>query len=552
MLDPRVLKLLMSPIKNPNQKSNGQYLKYNGTTKQWEAANGGAGGASDISDLDDVDIDETTLADGQLLIYDATAGKWKNVDAPTGAYEIDCEDYFTDAIYWLETQYSQAFYMAVSDAYASGKAIALKNVKIEDDSTTQTVLAEVPYIYVRAEYDDGSISGHEGYRIYGISTDSTNYVVTVTGSDENYAVLAELLNILQSARTIISFNSNFSLDAGGTVAGFYSAMERPSTIPVFRNLKLENSSTPIPWIIPYVTVTNNTGSPATHTGTFAFEHDGKTYHGSWEGNTVQLEYIEPIMDSVLPSNGDVLRYNSAVGKYQNSALGTAAVRNATDNVIPGSQDLVSSGTVHSAINQALTSVYTPRGDIASADLTSALLIAENVGSIYETSDGGTTTADFLQGAGINYSAGQNVGIIQTGPSTYKFNLMSNSFDLHDYAKKSDFTTQEQIVTLTSTNGNMRFLLKKSGKVVTCQNVDMMPAGTYAQYDVIVSGSIPTGYLPSASASVIAPVTHYTDPTYVNLKADHTTQLLTLSTVDRGFTKAGDAYYCYIQLTWITD
>lgn len=111
----------------------------------------------------------------------------------------------------------------------------------------------------------------------------------------------------------------------------------------------------------------------------------------------------------------------------------------TDQVKPNSHDLVESGSVYGAINTALSSIYTPRGEITCAELTSSLLIEENIGSIYETSDSGTTTNLFLQGAGETIPTGANVGIINAGPGRILFNLMANAFDLTAYQKK-DLTT----------------------------------------------------------------------------------------------------------------
>ena len=114
-------------------------------------------------------------------------------------------------------------------------------------------------------------------------------------------------------------------------------------------------------------------------------------------------------------------------------------KDTTDNVRPNSHALVESTAVYSAINNALSSIYTPRGELSCAELTSALLIAENVGNVYEMSDSGTTSALFINGEGHTINANDNVGIIQAGPSTYLFNLMGNAFDLTDYQKK-DLTT----------------------------------------------------------------------------------------------------------------
>ena len=121
------------------------------------------------------------------------------------------------------------------------------------------------------------------------------------------------------------------------------------------------------------------------------------------------------------------------------SLGTAAFKDSTDRVSPNNTALVESQSVYSAINTALSSIYTPRGDITCAELTSSLLIAANVGNIYEVSDSGTTTALFLQGAGVPITTGSNVGIINAGQDRILFNLMANAFDLTDYQKK-DLTT----------------------------------------------------------------------------------------------------------------
>lgn len=124
------------------------------------------------------------------------------------------------------------------------------------------------------------------------------------------------------------------------------------------------------------------------------------------------------------------------------ALGTAAYKDYTDRVRPGDTGLVMSHVVYSAISSAISSIYTPRGNIDCADLTSSLLVDDNIGSVYETNDSGTTSALFVQGVGKTINAGDNVGIIRTGVDTILFNLMGNAFDLTDYQKK-DLTTETE-------------------------------------------------------------------------------------------------------------
>lgn len=119
-----------------------------------------------------------------------------------------------------------------------------------------------------------------------------------------------------------------------------------------------------------------------------------------------------------------------------SGAGTAAFKNFTDLVRPDNHDLVESNAVYNAINNALSSIYTPRGDLTCAELTSSLLVAANVGNVYEMTDSGTTSALFIQGAGKAIAAGDNVGIIRAGQDVIMFNLMGNAFDLTDYQKKT--------------------------------------------------------------------------------------------------------------------
>lgn len=139
------------------------------------------------------------------------------------------------------------------------------------------------------------------------------------------------------------------------------------------------------------------------------------------------------------------------------ALGTAAFKDYTDLVRPGSRALVESNAVYSAINNALSSIYTPRGNIDCADLTSSLLVDDNVGNVYETNDSGTTTALFMQGPGKTINAGDNVGIVKAGQNLILFNLMGNAFDLTGYQKKvlTDTTegqsTVEGALTALATN-----------------------------------------------------------------------------------------------------
>lgn len=116
-------------------------------------------------------------------------------------------------------------------------------------------------------------------------------------------------------------------------------------------------------------------------------------------------------------------------------LGTAAAKDSTNAVTAGSTDLVESGAVKDAIDNAVVSAYKEAGTKTCAELTSALLIAANRGYVYNITDSGTTTADFVEGAGKPIRAGDNVGVTLSG-SVYKFDLLSGFVDTSSFQTKT--------------------------------------------------------------------------------------------------------------------
>lgn len=62
---------------NISSPTDGEYLKYDGSSSKWVNASGGGGGASSLAELTDTSI--STPAGGQVLKYDGTAQKWVNV-----------------------------------------------------------------------------------------------------------------------------------------------------------------------------------------------------------------------------------------------------------------------------------------------------------------------------------------------------------------------------------------------------------------------------------------------------------------------------------------
>lgn len=80
----------------------------------------------------------------------------------------------------------------------------------------------------------------------------------------------------------------------------------------------------------------------------------------------------------------------------------------------------------------IASVYKPQGSIEFAMLP-AIPSQETEGYIWNITDNFTTDSRFLEGAGISYSAGTNVGVVQND-GAYYYDVFGNFVDLSDYAK----------------------------------------------------------------------------------------------------------------------
>lgn len=78
--------------------ADGQVLKYDGASQKWKNGTGGSGGASSMSDLTDVDIDDQTLDAGQVLKWDAVNEKWVNEDEAGGTISIELTKAEYDAL----------------------------------------------------------------------------------------------------------------------------------------------------------------------------------------------------------------------------------------------------------------------------------------------------------------------------------------------------------------------------------------------------------------------------------------------------------------------
>lgn len=102
-----------------------------------------------------------------------------------------------------------------------------------------------------------------------------------------------------------------------------------------------------------------------------------------------------------------------------------------------SNKLVDNSAMQSAISSAVSSAYHAAGIKTVAELTSSLLVAANEGNVYNITDSGVTTADFIEGAGKPINIGDNVGICEPTSGTYKFDLLSGFVDATNEVTQND-------------------------------------------------------------------------------------------------------------------
>lgn len=92
--------------------------------------------------------------------------------------------------------------------------------------------------------------------------------------------------------------------------------------------------------------------------------------------------------------------------------------------------------IKSELDAAISSAYHHAGTKTCVELVAGLLVAGNEGNVYNMTDSGTTTADFIEGAGQPIKAGDNVGIAKISDGVYKFDLLSGFVDTTNFVQKS--------------------------------------------------------------------------------------------------------------------
>ena len=86
--------------------------------------------------------------------------------------------------------------------------------------------------------------------------------------------------------------------------------------------------------------------------------------------------------------------------------------------------------VDNAIGEAQASVLKPGGSLDKDGIVSSLLVAGNLGKVYNITEDFTTTADFVEGAGKVHPAGTNIYVVDvstTSTPSYKFDVLAGEY-----------------------------------------------------------------------------------------------------------------------------
>lgn len=149
------------------------------------------------------------------------------------------------------------------------------------------------------------------------------------------------------------------------------------------------------------------------------------------------------VDSALSSTSE----NPVQNKVINQALGakaplasptfTGTPKATTAAAGTNTTQIATTAFVKTAIDNQLSAVYKAAGSVASISALPAPS-ANYLGYVYDVEAAFTTTADFVEGAGVDYPAGTDVAIIAVqsgGSTTYKYDALSGFVDLSGYIEK---------------------------------------------------------------------------------------------------------------------
>lgn len=140
-----------------------------------------------------------------------------------------------------------------------------------------------------------------------------------------------------------------------------------------------------------------------------------------------LEMTGDVLSAKQGGVADSVAWSGVVGKPEASSDIDADKEDATKYTTPAA--------VHQYVGTKMASALIYKGSVTFTNLPA--LEAQNVGWVYNVTDAFTTTANFTEGAGKYYTAGQNVAVAEAGDGVYKYDVLAGAVDLSPYVEGED-------------------------------------------------------------------------------------------------------------------
>ena len=133
---------------------------------------------------------------------------------------------------------------------------------------------------------------------------------------------------------------------------------------------------------------------------------------------------------------------ASLGLATPSDISTATSDMATQTWVEG-KGYATTTNVNTLINQAVSTVYTPKGSLADISTLISLSTYGKVGDVYNISSEFTTTNVFIEGIGKKYPAGTNIVLVEVEDEK-KWDVLAGSVDLSGYVQSSEMVAITEI------------------------------------------------------------------------------------------------------------
>lgn len=222
---------------------------------------------------------------------------------------------------------------------------------------------------------------------------------------------------------------------------------------------------------------------------FVDENDNETVY-DLEDSAAQASILA--IEGKIPSNAS-----------SSNKMATASDITDINNKIPSN-----ASSSNKLVTQSdVSSTYHHAGTKTVAELTSALLIAANEGNVYNMTDSGTASSDFIESdIGKPIDVGDNVGVAKVG-NTYKFDLLSGFTDTSNLQPKTldtsidvDGTTKTTVESALQAINTLAAGVKTAVGSLSSLTTTVKTSIVAAINELVISISTINGKIPSGASS----------------------------------------------------